>query len=225
VATLDGKAVLQMFNRAFERWGLPKKMKFDNGLPIVIPHVRDMPTMLVLWWEGLGIQTHRNDPACPRQNATVEGLQGILERWVCPEQQPDIETFQRELDEQVRIQREVFQLIRKKNLTRKTLYPGLEQNPRKFDPSGFSWEKTKAFLAKQVWKRAVSSAAVSVFDTQIYVGKQFAKQKLFLTYDPIEEVFVVRDREGRLVKQSRNNVITKQMILEYANMSKNDTTL
>lgn len=219
---MDGPQMLQTFNRCFSKWGLPKKIKFDNGLPIVNPHQPDTPTLLVLWWEGLGIVTHRNAPACPQQNATVEGLQGICARWVCPKDQPDVEAFQRNIDEQIRIQREVYLLTREHKKTRMELYPELTQNPRQFDPNGFSWDRVKTFLANQVWNRTVASHCLTVFNQQIYVGKQFSGQKMTITYDPIEEKMVVRALDGRLIKVSDKEFVSKDQILNYANLSRNE---
>lgn len=218
---IKGPELLQMFNRAFERWGLPEVIKFDNGLPIVNPHQLDMPTLLVLWWVGLGIKPQRNAPACPQQNSTVEGLQGICERWVQPSKQPDIETFQRELNEQLRIQREVYQVTRMERKTRIQLFPELENNTRIFDQKAFSWPKVKEYLAAQVWQRRVSQQAFRIFNIQIYVGKQFKGMELTITYDPIEEKLMIRASDGRLIKTHDKKVVTEQEILEYASMSMN----
>lgn len=218
---IEGRELLQMFNRVFERWGLPEVIKFDNGLPIVNPHQLDMPTLLVLWWVGLGIKPHRNTPACPQQNSTVEGLQGICERWVQPSKQPDIQTFQQELNEQTRIQREVYQVTRKERKTRLQLFPELENNPRRFDDKTFSWPKVKEYLAAQVWQRRVSRHAIRIFNTQIYVGVQFKGLDLTITYDPIEEKLMLRTHDGRLIKTHDKKIVTEQEILEYAGISMN----
>lgn len=177
--------------------------------------------MLVLWWVGLGIEPHRNDPCCPQQNATVECLQGICARWVCPAEQPSVEAFQQALDEELRIQREVYRLTRKKNMTRMELFPELAHNPRRFNPKDFCWNKVKQYLADQVWIRTVSSHLVRVFGQTIYIGKQFAGQKVTIIYDPIEEKTIIRTMDGRLIKTSENSLVTESEILDYANMSKN----
>lgn len=106
-------------------------------------------------------------------------------------------------------------------MTRAELYPELEQNPRRFDPKGFSWEKVKQFLADQVWTRTVSHHLINVFNQQIYIGKRFAGQKVTVTYDPIEETAIVRAWDGRLLKICSKPLVTQNEILEYANMSKN----
>ncbi len=214
--------MLQTFNRCFSKWGLPQKIKFDNGLPIVNPHQPDTPTLLVLWWEGLGINTHRNTPACPQQNATVEGLQGICARWVSPKDQPSVDDFKKALDEQILFQREVYLITREHKRTRLDLYPELAQNPRQFDPQNFSWERVKEYLADQVWKRTVASHCVKLFNQQIYIGKQFSGQKMTITYDPLEEKMVVRTLDGRLIKVSDKVFVSKDQILNYANVSMNE---
>ena len=102
------------------------------------------------------------------------------------------------------------------------LYPELTQNPRQFDPRDFSWEKVKEYLANQVWNRTVASHCVKVFNQQIYVGNQFSGQKMTITYDPIEEKMVVRALDGRLIKVSDKVFVSKDQILNYANLSRNE---
>jgi hypothetical protein len=221
VAELGPKEVLQFVNKCFSIWGLPGRIKIDNGLPLVNPHQRDMPTLTVLWWIGLGIKVQQNDPGCPQQNGTVEGLQGICNRWVNPQQFDSVQALQEALDEVLRIQMEVYRIPGKKHKTRLSLHPELKENPRKFNPEDFSWQRVKDYLADQVWTRTVSVTAVSFFNQKIYVGKQFAQQEVTLTYDPIEEQVLIRSRDGNLIRSYRKPLVTEAQILEFAGVSKN----
>ena len=76
MAQVPEAAMCEAVNHCFEKEGLPVRIKIDNGLPLVHPHQRDLPTRTVLWWVGLGIEVVCNKPRCPQQNGTVENLQG-----------------------------------------------------------------------------------------------------------------------------------------------------
>jgi hypothetical protein len=79
VTEFSEKEVALSINTCFNAEGLPKRIKIDNGLPLARPQQIDVPTLTELWWTGLGIEVIRNQPVCPDQNGTVEGLQGILQ--------------------------------------------------------------------------------------------------------------------------------------------------
>jgi hypothetical protein len=84
VAQMSAQAALQVVNGCFERWGMPKEIKIDNGHPFVNPNHRDLPTLAKLWWIGLGINVIQNDVGRPQQNGAVECLQGVMGSWSNP---------------------------------------------------------------------------------------------------------------------------------------------
>jgi hypothetical protein len=43
-----------MFRQVFVRWGLPDRVRVDNGYPWGTP--RDLPSELALWLIGLGVE-------------------------------------------------------------------------------------------------------------------------------------------------------------------------
>src|SRR5262249_44316469 len=63
-----------MFRRAFARWGLPDRVRVDNGYPWGSP--RDLPTELALWLIGLGVEPSWNPPARPTCTPRVERCTG-----------------------------------------------------------------------------------------------------------------------------------------------------
>ena len=142
-------------NRAFARWGVPQKIKIDNGLPLVNPSNLDLPTLSILWWVGLGIEVIQNRPGRPQENGAVESSQGILNRWVNPTKYTSIEQLNPALEEQGRIQREVYLIPAKKYQTRISLFPTLTQNPRTYSPHNFDFTRVEQYLAQRAWTRAV----------------------------------------------------------------------
>ena len=220
VAEISPEKALAALSVCFGQWGLPERIKVDNGLPFVNPHQRDMPTLLVLWLVGLGIRVKQNGPGRPQQNGTVEGLQGICSRWSAPGRHCSIEAFQNSVDEATRIQREVYRVPAKKHRTRLELYPELLKNPRGFDPKGFKWQRVKDFLADQVWTRSASGHCCSFFSKKIYVGKQYDKEQVTITYNPIDETFLVRSANGILIQTSDKEFVTEKHILDLAEGSR-----
>ena len=221
MAEIGPKDAFAFLCQTFTKWGLPKRIKVDNGLPFVNPHQRDIPTLLVLWLIALGMEVKQNDPGRPQQNGTVEGLQGVCNRWASSKEHETIESFQQALDEAVRVQVEVYRMPAKKHLTRLQVYPELKTNPRKFDPTDIQWQRVKVYLAAQVWTRSVCVHAISFFNQKIYLGKQYAKQEVTLTYDPLDELIIVRTKDGTLIRTVDKQIVTIEQILQFAGMSKN----
>lgn len=215
-------AMCQAVNHCFEKEGLPKRIKIDNGLPLVLPHDRDVPTRTVLWWIGLGIEVVCNKPRCPQQNGTVENLQGTCSRWSRPHECHSAQELQGNLDETGRIQRKVFRLRKKQGKTRQELYPQLDANPRRYTPEAFDYGRVKHYLAQQVWSRTVPACgSISFARNIIYVSNKLAGHTVTLTFDPVENQWVIRDNQGKLIKTSQKEIFSEKMILEIAKMSKN----
>lgn len=209
-------------NRCFEAEGLPRCIKIDNGLPLVYPRERDLPTLTVLWWVGLNIHVVYNKPRCPQQNGTVEGLQGTCFRWSQPLTCVDSATLQVALDEADRIQRRVYRIPKKTNATRQMLFPELDTNSRKFGLEAFDFDRVKTWLSNKVWTRVVNkSGGIKMYRAEIYISQKMAGQTVTVQYDSDEAQWVVRNSNGQLLKTSKKGIITKEMLLNHANMSKN----
>ena len=48
------------------QWGMPQKMRFDNGYPFANTGERNVPTPLCLWLVAIGIEVIFNRPYCPQ---------------------------------------------------------------------------------------------------------------------------------------------------------------
>ena len=69
----------QALRGLFVRWGLPQRLRVDNGAPWST--WADLPPALVLWWVGLGIEPIFNHRHCPTENAKVERCNGLIAAW------------------------------------------------------------------------------------------------------------------------------------------------
>ncbi len=69
-------AIQAMFRHVFVRWGLPDRVRVDNGYPWASS--RDLPPELALWLIGLGVEPIWNPPAQPTRNPKVERSNGLI---------------------------------------------------------------------------------------------------------------------------------------------------
>lgn len=203
-------------------WGVPKRIKIDNGFPFAKADYREIPTLSQLWWIGLGIEVQLNAVRVPQQNGAVENLQGICYRWSAPSQYNDLESYQKRIDETTRFQRESFRIRKQKDRTRKQLYPELWENQRVFDNSRFSIQRVYENLALRVWNRTVNKAGkITFWNQKIYVGRAFIRHKVTITFDPLKASWMVRATDGALLKEQTNTAFSKKQILNNADMSMN----
>jgi putative transposase len=65
------------FARAFAEYGLPARIRSDNGGPFAGPGLGGL-SQLAVWWIRLGIQPERIAPGHPEQNGSHEHFHGVL---------------------------------------------------------------------------------------------------------------------------------------------------
>jgi transposase InsO family protein len=79
LGSTKGAPVQQYFERVFERWGLPRAIRTDNGAPFASTAPRGL-SKLSAWWRALGIDHERTDPGEPQQNGRHERMHLTLKR-------------------------------------------------------------------------------------------------------------------------------------------------
>lgn len=217
VAAMDSKLATRQINHCFEKWGLPKCIKIDNGYPYVYPQQMDLPKRTKLWWIGLGIEVIQNTPGRPQENGIVEGLQGVLSKWSSPKSQPNEKALQQRLDEESEFHRSHYRMPAKGNKTRMELYPSLKENPRTFNPDNFCIQKVYAWMSEQVWDRRINAnGEIKMYDTGIYIGKKYKHQQITITFDPIEAQWIARQHNGTFLKSSNRAIPTENSIKDFA---------
>jgi transposase InsO family protein len=77
VAGTDTEAVEQELTRVFRRFGLPQRMRSDNGSPFASTGVGGL-SRLSVWWIRLGIVPERIEPGEPQQNGRHERMHRTL---------------------------------------------------------------------------------------------------------------------------------------------------
>lgn len=168
--------------KAFEAWGLPKAMKFDNGLPFGDPHRSFVPA-LALWLTGLGIKVIWNRTRTPQDNAKVERMQGVTARWSEARKCSGIGQLRHNLEKACEFQREKYPTRVLKGIPRIVAFPELKEKRRPYSPELFDIQKVKEFLGKGIWERKVSQVGqVEFANKSFYLGKANARQLTYATY-------------------------------------------
>src|SRR5947209_19752233 len=103
---VDPRATQTALRKALARWGLPERLRVDNGAPW--GSRGDLPTDLVCWLAGLGVAVTDNPPRRPQANGVVERFQGVGKMWAEPSSCDSPAELQRRLDVVDRWQRERY---------------------------------------------------------------------------------------------------------------------
>jgi len=191
------EATRQTFRQAFARWGLPGRLRLDNGFPW--GSFSELPTALALWLAGLGLGLTFNRPRHPRENGVVERSHQTAQAWAEPERCASAAELQRRLDAMDRIQRERYPRVC--GLTRWELYPALRRARRPYsepwEQQNWSLEAARHYLGKRVAQRTVSSQGqVKVYDHAYYVGRLHKGQQAFVQYNAAANQWHFADAKG-----------------------------
>jgi hypothetical protein len=181
----------------FERWGLPTRIRVDNGNPWSTR--KDLPAALALWWIGLGIEPIWNPPRRPTENAFVERCQGLIEPWGEPTQCPDFATWEERLGEICQVQREEYETAR--GCTRLEAHPELKQVRRPYQEAteGEEWQlgRVLSHLAAGCWPRQVSKIGqIHIYGQRYCVGRRYRRQQVLVHLDAERVEWVVQGKDG-----------------------------
>ena len=86
------------FERAFQRYGLPERIRTDNGVPFASISVGGL-SRLSIWWISLGIIPERIEPGKPQQNGRHERMHRTLKKETASPPAKSVAAQQRRFDE------------------------------------------------------------------------------------------------------------------------------
>jgi hypothetical protein len=208
VAVTQVQAALR---RIFARWGLPQRLRVDNGAPWAT--WADLPPAFALWLIGVGIQMIWNRPRSPQENAKVERCNGLIGSWGDPATCADHAQWEARLGEIVVIQREQY-VPRRLGQARRAAYPALTA-PRREAPAAepFELERVKQYLAAGRWPRRVSKIGQITFYGKAHrVGRAWAGEQVWLRFDPRTSEWVVEAKEGKeLIRHPAEQITTERI--------------
>lgn len=199
---------------AFCRWGLPKRIRVDNGTPW--GSAGDLPTELALWLFGLGVEVVWNPPRRPQDNGVVERSQGTGKRWAEPLSCHSPAELQGRIDDLDRIQREHYPSIG--GQSRLAAFPALCHSGRTYrteDEASF-WERDAALahLSSYTVARDVDSAGViSLGNRSRYVGAALKGKRVYVSLDPHEVEWLIQSKQGVCYHRLKAEELTTERIV------------
>jgi transposase InsO family protein len=93
----DTAAVRRVLEQAFAEFGLPRRIRSDNGPPFASLAAGGL-SALSIWWLQLGITHERIEPGKPQQNGRLERFHRTLKQEVCNQPKHTLAAQQRAFD-------------------------------------------------------------------------------------------------------------------------------
>jgi hypothetical protein len=213
-AKVPAAATQDCLRRAFGRYGCPKAVRVDNGIPWGIPG--GLPSGLSLWLAGLGVRMLCNDPHVPEQNGVVESTQGVSKRWAMPAGCRDVEGLRRRLLREDHVQREEYPAI--DGQSRRQAFPALWHSGRGYSEGWerYCWELREALLLlgrHQVRRKVSKRGQVSAYHRLIQVGEEYGGRWVYLGLDAQAAEWVIRDVEGGEIRRRPARGLTREAIV------------
>ena len=174
--TTQQKLVKEAFKEAFDRYGLPKHIRSDNGVPFVSPHGLSGLTQLSAWWVKLGVHPNRIKPASPQENGGHERMHRDMKL-----------ELQKHAGKDMFHQQELFDIWRKEfneerpheALGMKTPSDIYQRSGRKYDPSEPHFEYPCTFEIRKVNPNAeISWRDKKLYITKALIGEYLGIEKL-----------------------------------------------
>jgi hypothetical protein len=206
-------AIQEQLRQAFACWGLPERLRVDNGYPW--GSRGDFPPEMALWLIGLGIQMLWITPGCPQENGVVERGQGTGQNWAEPHTCRDAAQLQQRCDAMDRRQRERYPY--RDGRSRWEVYPELRHSGRSYrrreERRNWDVQKVWTFLAELVALRKVDgTGSISVYSRTRYVGKPFIGSHVYVTLDPSGPTWVISDEDGKELRTHPADELTEERI-------------
>jgi hypothetical protein len=207
--------VREQLRRAFARWGRPRQLRVDNGVPW--GSWGDFPTDLSLWVIGLGVTVHWNNPRSPQENGVVERSQGTSNRWCEPWTCDSPEELQERLDRMDRLYREAYPY--RERLSRTAYFPGLAHSGRPYDPArepeSWEWRRVAEHLATYaVTRRVDSRGQVSLYNRGHYVGQIHRGKEVYVMFDPDRNEWLFATRDGQQLRTLPAVMLSPQRVMD-----------
>jgi hypothetical protein len=204
----------EALRQAWTQWGLPGRLRLDNGIPW--GSWNDLPTALGLWVVGLGVDLLFNPPGKPQHNGVVEKSQDTGQRWAEPEAAQTVEQLQGCLDEMDHIQREEYPSF--VSQSRMAVFPQLVHSGRAYSKAweqrNWSLKRAEAYLAEKVAvRKANRQGQVSVYNRNYCLGVLHKEKSVFVQYDPQQHAWLFADEQGRQLRHVPAPEISRKRIL------------
>jgi len=158
------------FTRLFRAYGLPRRIRADNGVPFASRAAGGLSS-LSIWWIRLGIWPERIEPGRPQQNGRHERMHRTLKRATA---RPAASTLAAQQRRFTCFQEEYNQQRPHEALGQTTPASHYEASPRTYPEKLSALEYPGYFVVKQV----SSSGALYAFNGQVYVSHLLAGEQV-----------------------------------------------
>jgi len=201
--------------RAFSRWGLPARIRVDNGVPWGSDDGH--PPELACWLIGLGVGVTFNPPRRPQANGVVERSQGVGKQWGEPRTCGTAQELQVRMDEMDRRQRESYP-VTADGRSRWQAHPGLAHSGRAYaqEREGDIWDlnRVKEHLAGFALRRKVDAQGkISLYNARRFIGRERKGEWVWVTFDPVERRWVVSEEEGQEIRRCDAPEVSREAIM------------
>jgi transposase InsO family protein len=95
---LDLEATIRSFRRLFQTFGLPSRIRTDNGHPLASTAIAGL-SQLSVWWISLGIEPELIEPGKPQQNGRHERMDRTLKKRTALPPRANLSAQQRRFNE------------------------------------------------------------------------------------------------------------------------------
>lgn len=213
---IEGHEVRQQLRKCFEKWGLPRAIRVDNGVPWATRS--DIPSPLALWLVGLGVKVLLNRPRHSTDNGIVERDHGVLARWVEAHKARHQHDLQGQLNWAMAMQRERYPAIA--GQSRLQAYPDLQGNTRSYTHAQESqlWQLQRVdhFISQSIWTRRVDKVGrISLFNNAYSVGRAYTGQDVNIQFRCPEREWCIETLQGQLLKRYPAREITPDCIFQF----------
>lgn len=186
----------------------------DNGSPW--GSRGDLPTDLVCWLAGLGVEVVANPPRRPQANGVVERSQGIAKRWAEPWACGTAAELQERLDRLDLLQRESYPSVGTRS--RMEAFPGLSHSGRPFEPGeeAGSWGLSRVWelLGKHLVPRRVDrQGKLSVYNRPHAVSLAWAGQVVWVGFDAVSGSWSFQDGAGHEIRREVAAELTQASVM------------
>jgi hypothetical protein len=204
----------ELFRHAFGRWGLPWRIRVDNGHPWGLNS--GLPPDLALWLIGLGVELLWNPPRQPRHNGKVERCNGVTQQWAEPSACRTRAELQVQLDRACLIQREQYPSIAGR--PRIDAFPRLRRSERPYDADAEDglWELSRVdrFLAAQVYyRRANARGAIWLYGRGRVIGRVHRGHEVCVRFDLSTRQWIVSDHQGQELKRLPAEELSRERMM------------
>lgn len=184
-AVISGASVQPILERCFKEYGMPGRLRSDNGPPFAGPSVGGL-SRLAVWLIQLGILPERIKPGRPQQNGKHERMHRTLkDETASPPaatpaaQQARFDEFRKLYNEDrgheslgMKRPADVYQLATRRYTGRRVAlsYPSTMKVRRVQRRGEIYWDTEPVFLTELLWKEDVALDQISDHHWKVYYG-------------------------------------------------------